>query len=244
MRRSGLLAIALVWVFFLIAQLPAQVLVPLLPPSLQLGGISGSVWNGRAARVDLEWQSKVLRVGQVQWRLKPWSLLLLAPELDIRTQWGAQTLAATAALSVTGDVSVSNLSARVDTAWLRQWIPLYIGGWLELEAEQLRFHQQALVAAEGRLLWRDGVWAANAGDVALGSFVLDLHSNDGGIVGEVITVSGALQAEGSVALSPDTYQVALTLTGPALAQSGLREALQVFATPSAEGFDIVLSGSL
>ena len=65
-----------------------------------------------------------------------------------------------------------------------------------------------------------------------------------GIVGEVVTESGALVLNGDLSLSIDAYAAKLSATGPVARDDGFRRAVSILATPTAEGFEIVLQGQL
>ena len=50
--------------------------------------------------------------------------------------------------------------------------------------------------------------------------------------------------EGTVMLSPDSYQVALRATGPVARDESFRRAVTMLASPTADGFEIFLQGQL
>jgi hypothetical protein len=63
-------------------------------------------------------------------------------------------------------------------------------------------------------------------------------------MGEVTTFEGALVLEGTVMLSPDSYQVALSATGPVARDESFRRAVTMLASPTADGFEVLLQGQL
>ena len=67
---------------FLVAFLPASLLLRVLPPGVSLSQVSGTVWRGRAESVSIRLKSAggLRRIGAVSWRNRPWRLPLL--ELD------------------------------------------------------------------------------------------------------------------------------------------------------------------
>lgn len=67
------------YVVFLIATLPASLLVKQLPlqqSSVELKGVSGTVWNGQAQLRDARRNQPVTQLGTLKWELHPLSLFL------------------------------------------------------------------------------------------------------------------------------------------------------------------------
>ena len=94
---------------------------------------------------------------------------------------------------------------------------------------------------------QNAVWTANSGYIPLGDYRVDVVGDAGsalGIVGEVVTESGALVLNGDLSLSIDAYAAKLSATGPVARDDGFRRAVLILATPTAEGFEIVLQGQL
>jgi general secretion pathway protein N len=79
---------AAAYVIILLALFPAQVAYRFAPQTqlVQLGGIEGTLWSGRAAIVSVAG----LRLRELRWELSPWGLLLgrLRGDLDARLEEG------------------------------------------------------------------------------------------------------------------------------------------------------------
>jgi len=60
----------------------------------------------------------------------------------------------------------------------------------------------------------------------------------------VRTLSGPLTVDGSVSLAERVYQINMSLSGAALNNSGLRDALSLLAVPAGDEWQIALSGTL
>jgi len=58
----------------------------------------------------------------------------------------------------------------------------------------------------------------------------------------VTTLDGSLRIDGDIALSADRYRINLQAAGALARDEQFRRSVAVLATPSAEGFDIVLEG--
>lgn len=233
--------VVIVW---LVAQAPARVIGSVLGPAVYARGSSGTIWHGSYARVVIPMEQHDLALGRVGWSLDPWSVLRLSPEIDVVTQWGAQRIEMTLEAHLSGEVAISDLSARIDTTWVKNIIPLYVSGQLAVDADHLVWRDGAIDSAQARVVWENAAWAAYAGHVPLGTYVLDLSGASGQLVGTAGTLSGPLIVEGSVSLTERAYQVNMSLSGPALNNSGLRDALTLLAVPAGDEWQIALSGTL
>jgi len=239
--RAGIAGVVLLAVF-LVAGIPARVVAPLLPETLVLGGLGGTVWNGHAARASLSMEAGSFVLGRVEWSVDPLSLLLLSPEVSLRSRWGSQRIDARLQRTVTGGLVVRDVSALLNVGFAQHLLPLYVGGVLEIDLGLLGVTDTGIDRTEGRLLWRDAVWTAHAGDVVLGNYVLELATRQAGIEGRVTTLSGPLAVEGNVRLDGRQYALDLDLSGPATDHRGLRQSLELLAAPRAGGLDMVLNG--
>ena len=232
----------------LLWQTPARTVGIFLPASVQLEGFTGSLWQGQAARSRLLFGDKAFQLGSLSWSLSPGSLLSLAPSFDLATRWGTQRLDLAVRFTLFG-LEVRHLTGDLDVRFVRQLAPLYVGGQVHVDLEALDFHPGQVPEIVGEVLWRQAVWTARGGDVGLGNFQMTWSNPEhdgepGEAIGQIVTLSGALNAEGEVAIASDNYRVNVALTGPALDNDALRGALQMLASPDGEGLRIQLSGAL
>jgi|GEM_PF-248622 len=242
--RRRLLAIAVLVLVLGIATMPARLVSGFLPSQIVLEGFSGTVWQGEVARARLKFAQGDFVLGRVTWTLDPVSLLFLAPKLSLDAHWGVQRLSGEVTLRSHDAVVVRELSARLDSRIARAFIPLYIGGRVSADIRMLRIDSGQLSEVQGRLDWQDAAWTARSGDVALGTYRLDVSGEAGDIRGEVVTLSGPLTVTGELALLDQRYRVALNLTGPATTNQGLRDALALIAVPAEQGFDVIFEGAM
>lgn len=244
-RHHRLLAAALLSTFIL-SQMPARVLTTFLPATLTLSGLSGSVWSGQAVRAWTMIDGKPLMLGRVQWQLQPWRLGWGSP-LTLTSEWGDQIFTSRIGMGLSGLTVLRDVSVNFDTSVLREMFPLYLGGTLSGSFERIEVEQAGLRQAQGTVYLQNAIWTANSGDIPLGDYRIDVAGNAGsadGIVGEVVTENGALVLVGDLNLSMGAYAVKLSATGPVARDDGFRRAVSMLATPTAEGFDIVLQGQL
>ncbi len=231
----------------LLVQMPARTIGLILPDNLQLEGFSGSLWQGQAARSRVVIGDKAFHLGHLSWRLSPHTLLFLSPSFDFHTRWGAQTVDLQLQLTPSA-VRLSNVDTKLDVRFIRQLMPLYTGGVLLVDLDYLEVATDRAPKIAGVILWEQAVWTARGRDVGLGNyqiaFASPLEADVETAVGEVTTASGALIAEGRVSFSRSEYDVNVALSGPALDNQALRDALQLMAVPSDGGLRIAISGEL
>ncbi len=185
-------------------------------------------------------------LGRVQWQLQPWRFCWGSP-LTLTSEWGDQIFTSRIGMGLSGLTVLRDVSVNFDTSVLREMFPLYLGGTLSGSFERIEVEQAGLRQAQGTVYLQNAIWTANSGDIPLGDYRIDVAGNAGsadGIVGEVVTENGALVLVGDLNLSMGAYAVKLSATGPVARDDGFRRAVSMLATPTAEGFDIVLQGQL
>ena len=242
LSRSVSLILLGLLICFSLWQAPAKIIESLLPERLVLNAVSGSFWNGKAARGIVQLDEGALMLGRVSWQLSPMSLLLLRPTITIRVEWGGQQLTGAVTRHLTGAVVIRDFHARFDSGLIRQLLPLYIGGRVIASFSEIAIASGQPLSIDGEILWQNAVWAAAAGDVPLGDYQLRLSSDHNRVKGRVNTLSGALIVAGDIVAAESNYEIDLDLSGPAARNPELANALQLLAVPSPTGFDMVVQG--
>jgi hypothetical protein len=242
---AGLLCLVLL-LLCLVLTAPAHLLGRLLPPGqLSAQGLSGSLWQGRASRVVLATDAGPLHLGEVDWRLRPWSLLTLAPRLAVDSRWGEQRLRTELVLYGADDIGLRDLSLTLDASLLRHLVPVALTGRLALDATLLRLRRGLPVEAEGRLVWQQAVWESPRGPLALGSYALDARqSGNGPLIAELLTLAGPVQAQGQLQLRDSHYSIALQIESETPWDPALQEALALLAQPVGAAYQLQLEGQL
>ncbi|REJ67334.1 MAG: hypothetical protein DWQ28_06855 [Proteobacteria bacterium] len=78
----------------------------------------------------------------------------------------------------------------------------------------------------------------------MGTYAIDIATDDEGISGEVVTLKGALDLAGEFALKGDRYSVTADLSGAAARNEAFQQAIALMAVPTESGYRIELSGTL
>ena len=228
----------------LLATAPARLLGLVLPSEqVVMQGFTGSLWQGKASRCLVKTPAGYLHLGAVSWRLNPLSLILFAPRLSLDSIWGRQTLSTDLVLQGGQDIDLYSLEANIPADLLRQFVPLELAGLLQVQSEQLQFRDGMPVAGNGRLVWLNGGWNSPSGPLPLGSYALDFtQSADTALEGQVLTLAGAVSAQGSVELQGRTYSIDVTVQSEVGLDARLQQALSLVARPVDFGYRIELEG--
>ncbi|QPG05577.1 type II secretion system protein N [Salinimonas marina] len=191
-RIGWLLAALLVWLFLMVWYLPANQVIGriTLPPQIEVYGVSGTVWKGKARQVDFN----QLPVSQVRWEINPLALL-----------WGRLSLEVTGgndrdpqAISFAGPVSMSvfsqdnvrasdfQLYLPVDRVLAKVPLPLPVNasGRFRAHIRTLNYEGRC-EALDGRGNWLNAAVSGTQGPIDFGTYTATLSCKDGNFAIEV-----------------------------------------------------------
>lgn len=244
MRRGRIVALAIAFFIILsIVKAPAALVVSVLPPNVGMAGVSGTVWSGQTANLTVPLGDQRLALGQTSWQINPLKLLT-GSAIKLTTDWGRQRAQAIVDVGFDGSVTLTDSSLNLDVGWLRRVIPLYVAGVIDADIKRMTVSSSAVNDVAGRLVWTDAAWRANGGDILLGTYAVDMSTSDDGVLGEVITLKGALNVTGNIRIKGSEYELSLDLTGPAVRNEAFQQSIALMATPSGAGYRIALTGTL
>lgn len=197
--RLLLLVIVLVLVLVLVAAfLPASAALSLFEGRTglaKLEDVSGSVWNGRAGRVQVGERE----LGALSWQLSPWGLFARRADLDIQLDGTELKADGFVSLSGPGSFSARDLTLQVDAQRLQAALDvpaLTFKGIVEFKLGELDVRSYFPSRVEGTALWQQARVGGSA-DALLGDITAEFESRtDGGIVGVVRDSGGPLIIEG------------------------------------------------
>lgn len=185
MKKSIILVIV-AYLFFVLASMPAATVVGMvtLPQGVQLGQVSGSVWNGKASAVQVK--NDVLT--NVSWQLSPLSMLL--GSLSSTVQFGSARNAQS--ISGTGDIatnfafdhfSANDFTLRYPAADFVQKmklnIPTQVGGRIILNLADFDQGKPYCETLDGKLIWQKASMQGMSGQISLGKLDADLGCKKG-----------------------------------------------------------------
>jgi len=233
---------------FVIASLPARAISSLLPADVvQIGGTSGTLWNGEARLV----QVSGVQLTETKWTMHPLQLLLGRLALHLETQVAGGFVNSDLTLSITGAVSVRNLDATGPIGPLTSFMKLpQSAGDIRVRIDTLTIKNEWPRALVGTIrignlpLSLIGVAPGPIGSYEL-TFTADPVPEDGRIVGELQDLGGPLEIDGSISLDPPrNYDLNANIKAGAGAPADLARGLVLLGPADANGrHQFVMSGS-
>lgn len=223
---------------FLVAHLPAAVVVPRLIPQgsgVTVAELEGSVWSGTARDVSVPPEA---RLSRVSWRLRPGGLLAGVAALDAQIEGEGLDLDGRLGWRLlAGELHLENVRLALDAAVLYRFgaVPFTLGGEIGGQVSRMSWKPGALPLIEGVATWRNAVVEMPAvpdlGEVGITASVED----DGSRIawdGE----PGAVATQGTLVLDPPAeYSLSMGLTPVEEPEPGLRSVLRLLGRPDADG---------
>lgn len=215
------------YLFFLLALMPASVVVTRLPlpKSLQLNAVQGTLWQGEVGEV--RWQQHTLH--HVSWQIE-WSRLLVGmPALHL-TLNDPQFLSGETTVGWRGDLFVEDLSLHVPVSMISSLIPMPVPigltGNASLSIRQLQINPQHCTQLQGSLTWQAGNLSTPLGDIVLGSPQASLACDGDAFTAEVTQDSDMLSSQSTVNMTlQGHYQLQSTLTAGQKLPENIRSSL-------------------
>jgi hypothetical protein len=238
------LVLALLLFVSLVVSAPARLLNLVLPPEqVLMQGFGGTLWRGSTSRALVRVGPGFLHLGAVRWSLDPMSLLSLAPRLTLSSVWGKQVISGDLVLRGAQDIDLYEFEAVVDADLLRQFAPVALTGSLSAQLDNLQLRNGLPHSGNGRLVWQNAGWQSPGGLLPLGTYALDFHQAPGEILqAEIVTVSGAVAANGTVELDNRGYRVDILVSSQMAMDAQLEQALSLIAAPEPQGYRVKLNG--
>lgn len=234
MRRSALVAVgAAIFLIGLIVLFPARVAYHWFgPATVELSGISGTIWNGRAAEGAVD----QLYLANVTWDFAPLTLFTGKAGYAITAEPVSGFIETDVAISLGGSISVSNLNGRVPLSALGGLLPMNgIDGRVTLEFDSLTIRDGLPIEAAGNLELANLVVRALSPS-PLGTYRALFSTTDDIVSGKVEDVSGMLDLAGTLELRPDrSYSLTGGIAATNTAPPNIVQQLSYLGSANAEG---------
>jgi general secretion pathway protein N len=216
-----------VYLFGLVAQLPAARLAPYLAEQgVVLESPRGSIWQGSATWLRLE----ALEIPAPSWELSPLALLIGQAKARLATGWGDARLRA----GLGGDLELHDVDLVVPLQDIRIAGALQLGGEVKAHLPGLEIVEGMPRRAQGRVQWRNATLGAQG--MVLGGFGLELETVNDKISGRISDSGGPVEANGAVILEPDgRYQLDLRLAARPGADAAIENGLRLLGTAEPGG---------
>ena len=240
-------AALLAWLWGLAAQFPAaRALACFAPEGVTAAGVSGTLWQGRAARVDT---GGPVAVTDTEWELSGWQLLRGRLVGDTRFRVVGLEGNGYLASGPGGRIDVDGLSLRGPAAGLSaalSGLGVEPAGQVLVRVEEGTLAAGRIERLAGRMQWSEGALTAPFGlELGMVRASVEPAENGDGYAIELTGEGGALDIAGVANLQPDgQYRIDVRLIPTASAPDGLRETLGLAAQREGDGFRVRRSGRL
>ncbi len=239
-----LLAIgAAVWLVGLLTMLPARVVHHWFsPPELQMSGISGTIWNGRASALQVQG----LYLSNVRWSMQPLRLFTGKLAYLIQADPPGGFMTTRFAIGLNGRLHFNELQAALPIAALGAAIRNDdLGGDVTLQLDEL----ELVDGLPTRALGQAGVANLLIKSLApgpLGTFSVEFQNADNGITGIVEDVSGMLDVAATLQVNADrSYSLIGQVGTTQNAVPSIEQQLRFLGTANARGLrEFRLEGAL
>jgi general secretion pathway protein N len=225
---AGVAAYAL----FFVSALPATKVLPYVQqslPEIDVQGVSGTVWSGRAARLS----AGAVTLDSVTWHWRPLGLFKGAVEFAVEAGLGGQPFAARVGTDLFGGHYVSDVVGRIsasDLLYMSGMNMARLAGGFDIHIDRVEGIGAGLPAAAGTVSWSPAkVLEPMALD--LGKVHLETRIEDGRTLGNLAADGGALLFSGELQASPDgNYRI----VGEARKKGAIPQAVDGFLASFAE----------
>ncbi len=225
---------------FMVGLIPAPLLYHWsrdnMDPNVQVYGVSGTLWSGEVASVNLHG----VRLQTVQWQLRPLSLLFLRLSHDVTAQTDRGQLQAVISRTPLGTVRINDLQASLSVEQLGpalQLPVLPVTGQIFLDLNKVVLRNGIPTYAEGALLFKDLIFSFTSPPATLGSYRAELSTAKDVMRLDVTSESGELDAGGYAEASTEgKYALDMKVRGRANTSAAVASLLQTLGRPDAEGW--------
>jgi general secretion pathway protein N len=222
---------------------PARVAYQWLPaPTFNLGGISGSVWNGQASQM----KSGSLYLQDLHWRIKPLSLFVGQLRYHIEGSPASGFIDGEVSLNLSGTVTASDLRGSMSLQPFEQLMGIRgLNGTVNGEFERLVIENGLPTAANG-VFEVFNLIAPNIHRASIGGYRAEFFTQDSGVVASIEDTDGLIDVAGSLQLSADgTYKLVAQLAPKDNTPESVRQQLQLLGSANARGqHELRLEGQL
>lgn len=235
MKLKIILAFITLYIASLILTIPANMITRFIPENsgVQVGAVSGTIWNGKLSQVDYRRQFQLQRLG---WEFDWLALFKLQLKADIKFDNGRTVMSGTGSIiyGISG-LAISDLNVDMQAIslvpYLKLPVPATPSGKFTLALENATLGAPYCTELDGYLVWHNGKVNTPMGDIDFATPSVDLSCAEGNLLAQLkqhseqlttnakitLKAGGKYQLEGDIigheSLDPSILQ-ALSWLGP------------------------------
>ena len=223
----------LTFLAFLVATVPAHLAIHQLPQQIKISGIDGTLWNGRAAHLQIQ----DFALGEVQWNFKPLHLLL--GRIAAEVQFDRPDLQGQGNLIVKlNGIGIENVDIKGDSTLLDTYLSSFgtsVSGEIDLKIQSLHINNIGPQAADGHLIWRNAS-ILTPSTLTLGDVECNLEQLNDAAVVNLKNNGNAITLSGSAELKPNwDYATNIRLEPTSITPRQVKQALLLFGRSDSKG---------
>ncbi|RDH82428.1 MAG: hypothetical protein DIZ80_09040 [endosymbiont of Galathealinum brachiosum] len=243
-KRYYIIITVLSYLFFTLSNVPAAKVISLAEEYTQLPvklyGVHGSLWNGSAEKIILKGKPPV---DNIQWSINPAMLLLAQLNAEVKASIKNQNLIGDINISALGNISASDIRARIDAPVMQELIQMplgELGGTFNINIESLQLKQKALPIVKGSLKWKNAkLTIVETVDLGFVDLLIDTNDNEQ-LTAKVANKKGQILLDGSASLDNNkAYNLNLRLTPDVNATDSIRQSITMFSKRQTDGSFLV-----
>lgn len=251
MKKRYYILIAIIsYLIFTLSNVPAAKVVTILKQNnllpVTLYGVDGSLWDGRADKVIIK---KTPEIKNLQWSINPAYLLLAHISGQINAQVMNQNVISQFSLSPTGEVSITDLRARIEASEMQDLLQIPFGelsGLFNIDIASMELNSAILPPINGDIKWTAAKLTL-AETVDLGHVLLQITPDDkAGLVAQLSNNKGDVSLSGTINInSKKDYKLDLVITPSDKASQDLKQSLGLFSRRQSDGgYQVKRNGNL
>lgn len=225
----------IVFGFSLLANVPAQVVVPERAGKLQLIGISGSVWRGEVEQVL--YSGKALPVQNLNWKVRPTALLGGTLEAVFHEQQAPANRGHVEVDLLTRQFELQSVQWQLPGNSLDPWFRTGVNlqGQFSLDLQTLRLPANGLIPrqVQGRLDWQNAELRMDSETWTVGSPLMQFSGEGDAVKGIITNSQPLLPGDISFQCTPADCRVDLSLQPAPGAPPSLSSVLQLLGLQQA-----------
>ncbi len=234
--RPTLFFIAVLLICLMMTLPASQVLrmAPQLPPSVTLGGASGTLWQGELSTVRFNG----MHLSPLRWSIQVLPLILGRLQLSLEVPAQSLDLKGVLSHSLFGRTVAKQLFLRFPVSeWTQPWIPRPFGasGELNGSVQSLQLDDQGIQEMEATFMWSQAT-IMTPEPLPLGNVRIELSSPKAHhVVGDIVSDKQQLEIQLSVELTPDTYNLSGFLKPVANSEISAESINRILGRPNRNG---------